>query len=559
MMPIIVLSHGRSVQSLLAAGAATLALTAATSAHAASLCGDMLQAKLPNMTVNAASDVAGLLPENKLAPSLKPGAAGLKDLPRFCRVIATLTPAANSHIRFEIWLPEQWNGKLLGIGNHGFGGEFEHEDMAMGLRRGYAVAMSDEGVGSAGPAVTGGSGYSVGNAKQVGDNPAAATDFAWRATHEMTVVAKAMVQMSYGMAARRSYFDACSNGGRQSIREAQQFPDDYDGIIAGSAGLNWTKFMASQLWQYQALSGAGMTQVKLDLAQHAAIAACDRLDGVADGVIADPRQCHWKPSAIQCKPGADPSTCLTAQEAAAIARVEGSMTDPKTGKVIYGGWYPGGESLWGTLGNMATLVATANVHFRDVVARDPKWTAAGADMIKLLAESERKGAPSVEINTTNPDLSAFRKRGGKLIEYHGWNDQAMPATFHPKFYAEVVDLQPGKDKLARAQDFYRLFMVPGMAHCRGGVGPVNFGALTNPPSPTVDADHDILEALDRWVDKKVAPGSIVATEFDAKGAPKRQMPLCPYPGAAIYTSGDVNSASSFVCKAPLKRIASALK
>jgi feruloyl esterase len=516
----------------------------------------MLQARLPGVQVLTATEVEGALPPvERVVPSWEGaardvGAPELAHLPPFCRVIAKLTPVPKSNITVEIWLPRQWNGKLLGIGNHGFAGEFERANMAMGMGRGYAVVATDGG-------------HSLKDSPEgqwLAGNEVITDDFAWRSTHEMTVAAKALVLAHYGDRARLSYFFGCSNGGRQALREAQQFPTDYDGIIAGGSAIDWTRFMASTLVQYQSgwlSTGGHLSQAKVDLAHKAAVAACDRLDGVADGVIADPQRCAWKPRMLQCKIGADTSACFTPAEVAAISRVESPIRDPRTGKVLYPGMTPGSEALW--LSPTGQVAETFNRHtlsyYRDIVLGDPSWTpeqAKTADVAQLIRKSEAANSLASRPNSTSPDLSAFRKRGGKLIQYHGWNDLAMAPGFNPQYYGEVVDLQPGADKLASTQEFYRLFMAPGMGHCRGGEGPINFGGLDHRPSPTIDADHDILEALDRWVDKKAAPETIIATEFDAKG-PLRQMPLCAYPKVATYVSGDVKSASSFQCKAPRPR------
>ena len=371
----------------------------------------------------------------------------------------------------------------------------------------------------------------------------------------MAVTARALVQVHYGVAARRAYFDTCSNGGRQAIREAQMFPEDFDGVIAGSAAQFWTQSFAQDLWHFQSVKlgeGGQLPEAKHLLAHKAAVGACDMLDGLVDGVIANPAQCHWSPRAIQCKAGADTATCLTAAEAEAIEKIESPLKDPKTGKVLFHGLVPGGEDVWGNWNN---LVPSVGNFFRDIVARDPNWDPLKADVTQLLRISQAPGSFGAKLDTTNPDLSKFRARGGKLIQFHGWNDQSFAPGHIVDYYTEVVDLQPGGNKLADTQNFYRLFMVPGMRHCRGGTGPTEFGALTHRALPTIDADHDILEALDRWVDGKVAPDRLIATQFAGAQGPQRQMPLCPYPQVATYVAGDVNRAESFACKAPVRSTA----
>ncbi len=529
------------------------------SAEAATLnCADLARAPIAAATILSAEDVSGTLPGADLVPSrgshVQPVNPLLRGMPPFCRLKASLHPVKGSNIGIELWLPKDWNGKLLGIGGHGFGGNFERGDMAVGLRRGYAVVTTDMGhTGTRGAQ----GGMNVGNAEFAIGNEVAIDDFAWRATHEMTVAAKALVTLYYGVAARRSYFDACSNGGRQSMREAQQFPADYDGIIAGSAALSWTGFMAQTLWQYQvgALpSGGRLSTAAIELAHRATVAACDRLDGLADGLIADPQRCGWKADAILCKPGSKADTCLTAEEAAAIERVKAPLRDPATGKLIYPGMEPGSELQWvsrnGSIGGFNRVTAE---YYRYMVVRDPNWSekdAVKANVAELWRRSAMPGQPGARINSINPDLSAFRDRGGKLIQYHGWSDQSMSPGFNAQYYQEVVDLQPGRDRLAKTQEFYRLFMAPGMAHCYGGAGPTNFGGLDHDPAPTVDAEHDVLEALDAWVERKTPPAQLIATEFTEAGDVRRQMPICPYPRVPTYTGGNANLPGSFQCRLP---------
>ena len=524
----------------------------AQSVAAEPTCEQLQRAGIAGMQVLTAAEVVGSLPAadavNGRGPDANKINPYLLHLPPFCRVIAILNPVPRSRIEIELWLPKQWNGKLLGIGSHGFGGNFERGDMAMGLHRGYAVVTTD--LGHSSKTNERQAGFNVGLAEFAVGNEVAVDDFAWRATHEMTVAAKQLVRMRYGAAPRRSYFDGCSNGGRQAMREAQQFPRDYDGIIAGSAAMNWTRSFASTLLQFQSgtlPSGNKLTAPRLQMAHDAAIAACDRLDGLADGLINDPTRCNWKPEALLCKAGADQSQCLTADEVAAIARVENPLRHPVSGEELYVGLEPGSESLWR---NMASLNAVTANYYRYMVVNDAKWLPGPeTSVVDLLEKSEQPGSPGTRINSLNPDLSAFRAGGGKLIQYHGWNDPSFAPADAPRYYAEVVDLQSKPDKLQRTQGFYRLFMTPGMAHCYGGEGPVNFGALDHAPAPAIDAKHDVLAALDLWVEKGVAPDSIIATQFADDRQPQRQMPLCPWPKVAAYVGGDANNASSFVCRA----------
>ena len=549
-------SSSRAACAIIASSAAIMACFGATQAVAAtSPCAQIQQRSSANLQILAARPVVGRLPaadevhgRGSSATQVNPH---LLDLPGFCRVNAILSPVPGSRIEIELWLPKNWNGKMLGIGSHGFGGNIERGDMGMAVHRGYAVVTSDLGHSSRTSETQ--AGFNVGDARFAIGNEVAVDDFAWRATHEMTVAAKALVRHHYGKPPRRSYFNGCSNGGRQAMREAQQFPNDYDGILAGSAAMNWTRAFAATVSYFQAgmlPSGAKITPAKLLLTQRAAIAACDGLDGAVDGLIADPQRCNWRPAALICRPGTSQDSCLIAEEAAAIDKVRNPIADPHTGSLLYDGLMLGGEASWR---NMTGFNAVTANFYRHMVLGDPSWTPdARTDLFALLARSERVGAPGTRINSTSPDLSAFRARGGKLIQYHGWSDPSFGPLTMARYFTEVSGRQSGRDKLAGTQSFYRLFMAPGMAHCYGGQGPVNFGALDHAPSPVIDANHDILEALDRWVEKGVAPDRIIATEFTENNRIRRQMPICPYPKVAIYTGGDIDRPQSFTCKIPGK-------
>lgn len=538
---------------------AILAAFGSPAAAAPTPCAELARTPLARGAVTSVQELTDGLPKADVPPSRGPDGPyvdpAFSDLPRFCRLSATLSPVAGSRIGIEIWMPDRWNGKLLAIGNHGFGGEFERADMAMGLHRGYAVAATD--AGHSAPYTTAG-GFSVGDARFAMQGGAVAVDdYSWRAVHEMTVAAKAIVARRYGAPARRAYFDGCSKGGGQAMREAQQFPADYDGIISGSAAMYATRLMASDLWASRLGDlggGLRITPAKLQLAQKAATAACDGLDGLVDGVVADVRRCAWRPAELRCKAGQDPGACLTDAEVSAVTRAEEPLRDPATGAWLYDGFAAGSEARWiSPLGNMGAPNPVTDAYFRYMVTGDPNWSASTADPIELLRRSEDPKSALSRSNAVDPNLSGFRRRGGKMIQYHGWSDEAMVPGFAPRYYMEVVDMQPGEDRLGRTQSFYRLFMVPGMGHCAGGSAPVNFGGLAQAPSPTVDGDHDVLEALDRWVEHGSAPERLIATSYPGSGAKPRQMPLCPFPAVATYVGGEIAAASSFTCKSPLQK------
>lgn len=444
--------------------------------------------------------------------------AGLAGLPAFCRVIATLKPVPQSEIQIEVWLPEQnWNGKLLGVGNGGFSGYIAFSALADGLKRGYATVSTNTGH-------DGGSGsFALGQ-------PGKLIDFGYRAVHEMTVAAKQLVHDFYMRDARHAYFSGCSAGGRQAMQSAQRYPDDYDGIVAGSPGLDWTGRAASALRVAQAVRATpdSMLDAKaLALLHTAALAACDANDGLKDGVIESPQQCHFDPQPLQCT--ADHSgDCLTPGQVAAARAIYASPLNPATGRAITG-LYPGSEPGWNTWGG-PTPLSMAFDEFRYVVNADPDWSLDQFRFDRDVARAEQQDGNT--INALNPDLRRFFARGGKLLHYHGWADPQISPGVSPQYF-EAVRGSPGGAR--RVEDSYRLFMVPGMAHCGGGDGASSF---------------DMIAALEQWVEQGKAPASIPAQRV-RNGTVDRGRTLCPYPQVAHYDGhGDPDAAASFRCANP---------
>jgi feruloyl esterase len=521
-------------------------------AFAQKSCDSLTTLTLANTTITSATSVAA----GAFKPPAGPGQPAPTDpLPAFCRVAATAKPTADSEIRFEVWLPASgWNGKFEQVGNGGFAGVIPLASMAVPLLGGYATAGTDDGhVGG-----TDGS-WALGHPEKL-------IDFGYRAVHETSVQAKAIVRAFYGKDLARSYFVGCSDGGREALMEAQRFPDDFIGIVAGAPANFWTHLLVGAIWNEQALRNDPPSYVppsKLPAIQNAALAACDALDGVKDGVIGDPRRCHFDPAVIQCKDAEGPD-CLTAPQVATVRKIYAGPKNPRTGAQILPGFSPGTEAvpgnwaLWisGSSAAQRTLQDFfGNTFYADMVFDDPKW-----DFHSFNFDSDVKTADDKTagiLNSTDPDLTKFKARGGKLIQYHGWGDAAIPPQ-NSVDYFERVQSAMGKTArerdLGATQDFYRLFMVPGMSHCAGGVGATAFG---NVPSAQHDPGHDVVSALDRWVEKGVAPDQIIATGRvggdPAKGA-EMTRPLCPYPEEAVYKgTGDTNSAANFTCQIRHKR------
>ncbi len=520
-------------------------------AFAQKSCDSLATLTLANTTITSATSVAA----GAFKPPAGPGQPAPTDpLPAFCRVAATAKPTADSEIRFEVWLPASgWNGKFEQVGNGGFAGVIPLASMAVPLLGGYATAGTDDGhIGG-----TDGS-WALGHPEKL-------IDFGYRAVHETSVQAKAIVRAYYGKDLARSYFVGCSDGGREALMEAQRFPDDFIGIVAGAPANFWTHLLVGAIWNEQALRNDPPSYVppsKLPAIQNAALAACDALDGVKDGVIGNPRRCHFDPAVIQCKDAEGPD-CLTAPQVATVRKIYAGPRNPRTGAQIFPGFSPGTEAvpgnwaLWisGSSAAQPTLQDFfGNTFYADMVFDDPKW-----DFHSFNFDSDVKTADDKTagiLNSTDPDLTKFKARGGKLIQYHGWGDAAIPPQNSVDYFERVqsaMGTTARERDLGATGDFYRLFMVPGMSHCAGGVGATAFG---NVPTALHDPEHDVVAALDRWVEKGTAPDHIIAAGFDgdpAKGVVMTR-PLCPYPEEAVYKgTGDTNSAANFTCQTRHKR------
>jgi Tannase and feruloyl esterase len=510
-------------------------------------CESLTTLTLANATITSATSVAA----GAFKPPAGPGQPVPTDpLPAFCRVAGIAKPSTDSEIRFELWLPNSgWNGKYEQVGNGGFAGTIPLSAMAQPLLRGYATAGTDDGHAAATDGL-----WALGHPERL-------TDFGYRAVHETSVEAKAITRAFYGRDLARSYFVGCSDGGREALMEAQRFPGDFVGIVAGAPANNWTHLLVGAIWTEQALFNDPASYVppnKLSVIQNAVVTACDALDGVKDGVIADPRRCHFDPAVVQCR-SADGADCLTPPQVAAVRKIYGGPRNPRTGAQIFPGFSPGTEAVpanwrvWisGNGPGQPTLQAFfGNTFYAYMVFDNPKW-----DFRTFNFDSDVKTADDKTVgilNSTDPDLTKFKARGGKLIQYHGWGDAAIPPQ-NSIDYFETVQSVMGKTTrerdLGATQGFYRLFMVPGMSHCAGGIGATSFG---NVPSRLHDPGHDVVSALEQWVEKGVAPNQIIATGFvggdSAKGV-ETTRPLCPYPEEARYKgTGDTNSATSFTCQ-----------
>jgi hypothetical protein len=526
---------------------ATIFACTAHAQSAANSCEALAKLAIPQAKVTSAQFVAAgalTMPTPGGAAQAAAAAAFFKSLPAFCRIAVDSTPTSDSDIKIEVWLPASgWNGKFQGQGNGGFAGSIDFRSMATAIALGYATASTDTGHAAA---ATPGLG-----AAWALNHPEKITDFGYRAIHLMTQIAKSLVNSYYGSNPQHSYFSACSNGGRQALMEAQRYPDDYDGIIAGAPANYWTHLLAGGIWNTQALAldpASYISVQKLPAIASAVNDACDKLDGVADGILNDPRQCNFDPNVLLCKNG-DADSCLTAPQITALKKVYEGAHDSH-GKLIHPGYLPGAElggngwAGWvtGATNPRASLGFNFSVgFFADMVYSNADWDIlhANLDDATALADQKLSGA----LNATDPNLAAFKARGGKLIIYHGWNDTAISALNTINYYNSLI----GKMGQQNADTFVRVFMVPGMQHCGGGPGADNFGATVS-VTPT-DAQHSLELSLEQWVEKGAAPTTIIATKF-AQGTrtPSMTRPLCAYPQSAKYNgTGDSNSAASFTC------------
>jgi feruloyl esterase len=496
---------------------AAIALSGAAQATAAT-CESLASLTLPDTTITMAQTVAAgafTMPGGGFMPM----PVSPKSLPAFCRVAATLRPSQDSDIKIEVWLPaDGWNGKFQGVGNGAWIGAITYPALMEALHKGYAAASTD--TGHAGGPMDGS--FALGHPEKV-------TDFGYRAVHEMTVKAKAIVAAFYDKSPQYSYWNGCSSGGKQGLKEAQRYPNDYDGIIAGAPANNWTHLTAASVWVGAAThkdEASFIPPAKYRMMHEAAIKTCDAVDGLTDGLIDDPRRCHFDPKVLECS-GADAPTCLTAPQVEAAKKIYGPATNPRTGEAFFPGLEPGSELGWGLLAGGKAPSEIGMAEFRNIVYHDPNWDWRTLDYDKGVALAEK--VDNNTITATDPNLKPFFSHGGKLLMYHGWTDPLIAPENSINYYTSVLDKMGGASK---ASTSIRLFMVPGMDHCGGGEGPSSF---------------DYLSVMEQWVEKGDAPAQITASHLTG-GKVDRTRPLCTYPQVARYKgSGSIDEAANFVC------------
>jgi len=481
-------------------------------------CESLASLTLPTATITLAKvvDAGAFMPPAPAGGTAARPVAAFRSLPAFCRVAATLKPSSDSDIKIEVWMPASgWNGRFQGVGNGGWAGSISYPALAAALAAGYAAASTDTG--------------HVGNTAAFAlGHPEKLVDMGYRAVHEMTVQGRAIVDAFYGSRPTLSFWNGCSQGGRQAITEAERYPADYDAILAGAPGiynmeLHVTRVALNRFVHRSADSA--IPAEKYPMVHDAVLAACDARDGVEDGVIDNPTGCAFDPGVLACK-GADARSCLTASQVETMRALYAPIKNARGAIISPPLLQPGTELGWATLAGPKPL-GLASEAMKYVVFKDADWDwqrfNPATDFDLALKSDDRV------LGLTDPNLKPFFDRGGKLLMYHGWGDPQVPAQNTVRYFNDVVKTT-GKGVVGKS---LQLYMVPGMGHCAGGPGTDTF---------------DKMGAIERWVETGRAPEQIVASHVK-DGKADRTRPLCPYPQLAQYKgTGSTDEAANFMCK-----------
>ena len=489
-------------------------------APTADRCAAMLSASLPDAQISSAQMIPAD-PDN--------------GLPEYCDVMGF----TQRTIGFDVRMPTQWNGKMYFAGNRGFAGHIRY-NTADGLARNYATVSTDSGHQVFGD-------LDILDASWALNDRQAEIDFGFRAVHLTTVLSKSIISTYYAAPAKYSYFDGCSTGGGQSLREAEMFPEDFDGFVAGAPVLDFTGVLLALNWKMQAIRATPASDLisldDLSLVGNAVLEKCDAIDGLKDGLIADPRKCQFDPTELLCKRG-ESTNCLTPDKAHAFQLI---YQGPRNlfGVQLFPGLVKGGETPDGTGSGDGWdgMINTPESPSAEFILQDQflRYLAFRVDnpnydwsTFSFTWDTPKTDFMGLILNATDPDLSRFHKLGRKLLVYHGWSDETASPLRTIEYYNDVRHRLGAK----RTQDSIRLFMAPGMYHCGTGPGPDTF---------------DYISALETWIEKGVAPEAMESTHFDLNGNPDRTRPLCAYPKVAHYNgSGSIDDAANFTCAAPEK-------
>jgi feruloyl esterase len=464
------------------------------------------------------------------------GVAATADTPQHCRVTGVITP----EVAFEVNLPDRWNRRFYMTGNGGLAGDAldtpTNADRTAALTNGFVHARTN----------TGHDARKEPSGSFVLSNPQKAIDYAYRAVHVTAELAKKVATEYYARPIAFSYWNSCSNGGRQGLLEAQRYPDDFDGIIANAPWVDQTGFTLGAMWNQKVLTEAPLPPAKLSVVAQAVMAACDMVDGLKDGLIDDPRRCTFDPTrdVPSCRAGEDLPECLTPAQAMAVKKIYSGPTS--NGKALFPGFMIGSEAI-----NTAPNGTTSSGWLNAIVPAKPDAKPADfnlaegvmrylilqppqADYDFMKFDYDRDPAIvarwSQLADAKDPDLSKFRRSGGKLIMTYGWADQILQPLMGVNYY-EAVRSKHGRN----TADFARLFMMPGVAHCGGGIGPDRIDSVT---------------AVIDWTEKGKAPDHLIASKV-TNGQVVRTRPLCPYPQVAKYKGqGSIDEAANFTCVTP---------
>ena len=519
------MGHGMKNLVLFSVSLITLHVFSHSLLHAQTVCNTESLPSLPDVTITAASQ------EQTPAPH--------------CKVAGIIIP----EIHFELLLPDQWNGKFVMGGGGGFVGSVMNTSLMFGsLQAGYATVGTD----------TGHQGHPL-DASWALNNPERLINFGHRAVHQTAITAKALATAYYQKEIARSYFTGCSRGGSQGLMAAQRYPEDFDAIVAGAPAFNWAPGLAALATQINQamypdpnnLQEAVVGPKEQKLIESSYLAICDEQDGTKDGILNDPRQCKFDVTTLLCK-GYKTDNCLSEQQLAAVKVIYNGPKDSKGNSLFYGfpfggetalggwpRWLTGGLKYQADLDEFQGGVDTGDFEapvspsafygfgngiMKYFVYNDSDWTYVNYNFDTLQKDSEQ--AAKI-LNATNPDLSAFRKRGGKMIIYSGWSDAAAPGLAMVGYYEDIL-----QHDISSADDT-RLFMMPGVEHCFGGPGPSWVNYLTE---------------IDKWVESGKAPEQVTAYWLDEQMQPNGSRPVCAYPKIAKYKGkGDTRDAASFSC------------
>ena len=528
-------------------------------AGAATKCEDLSKIHAPDMTITAAATVTD-------AATIGDAVAQTPLSPPLCRVGGFITPTRDSHIAFEVWLPasDTWNQKLVAVGNGGLSGALNHRAMVPIFNRGYATMTTDLGHTNNPPTAGEDATWALGHPEKI-------IDYSYRAEHLTTLAAKQIVNAFYGRTPGHSYYTGCSAGGIQGMTEVLRYPRDFDGYVIGDATPDHLGQEIGAMWNTLAASLAdpanAITAPQMALVHQAILNQCVGKDGGSgsDPFLTNPMACSFDPKVLQCAQGRETSSCLTPAQVAIFEKIYQGPSNPRSHEPLFSGLTPGTELLWDRY----------FVGKKNPVGPDRPWAGFMTDMVysdpdyltqqKYLTFDFDKDYAAVRAHkvahetldaswdTRNRDLEEFRKLGGKIIHYHGWDDPNIPSLEAVKFFEQVMAEQAKRRHLTQAQAleatqaFYRLFMVPGMGHCAGGSGPSNFGQNGQRPLKA-EPEYDTLIALENWVEQGKAPVQFIGSRQDKSGAVDMTRPICAYPKEPVWNgSGDANSASSFMC------------